>query len=447
MGLICLLSGCGGGSSTPSPPAPAAQTYSLSVSTPINGTVTSSPAGITCATACNASYAAGTEVTLQATPASTAIFSGWTGACSGSATTCTVTMSQDQTVTAVFALHSTPQTKPPLVGLVTMGSESWLSQGGLPQNQLREANAHPGIYAGAVIQATWSQLEPQPGVFDDSVVDAALQAIATYNAKYPGTPLVGKLRVFAGPNTPAWVLQQTGSVTLSDSAGNPATFPDFWTQQYSTLWTQLQNHLASVYDTNPLIGEVAITACASIDAEPFITGFAQDTSALLAAGYTDAQMEQCLASGAADYAAWTLTPLDYTFNPLYLRTTASQPQGDSTTFTLQVMQAFRAALGARGVLANHGLDDPIGSSQLPLYSEFQTLYAAAAGAHPPTLAPLEFQTSGPTVDWPTVIPFAITTYHPTEIEIWNTTATGAGGLAPITLSELQQWAAQLKASD
>ncbi len=336
--------------------------------------------------------------------------------------------------------------KSALVGLVTMGSESWLTSGGLPQNRLLEANAHPGVYVAAVIQATWSQLEPQPGVFDDTVIDAALQNIATYNAKYPTTPLVGKLRIFAGPNTPSWVIQQVGSVTLTDSAGNSAVFPDYWTTQYSELWTQLQNHLAAVYDGNPLMGEVAITACSSLDAEPFITGFAADTPALLAAGYTDAQMEQCLSNAVQDYSAWKNTPLDFTFDPLYLRTTSSQPQGNSSTFTLQVMQAFRTALGTRAVEATHNLNDPLASADLqPIYDEFQTLYSAAQSTSPPTEAPLEFQTSGPTVDWPIVIPFGINTYHPTEIEIWNTTATGQGGLAPVTLSELQQWAAQIKA--
>lgn len=325
-----------------------------------------------------------------------------------------------------------------------MGSESWLDHGSLPQNRLLEANAYPGVYVAAVIQATWSQLEPQPGVFDDSVIDAALQNIAAYNAQYPATPLVGKLRIFAGPNTPAWVMQQVGQVTMTNSAGLSAPFPDFWTPQYSMLWTQLQDHLASVYDSNSLMGEVAITACASIDAEPFITGFAQNTVALLNAGYTDAQMEQCLGNAAQDYAAWTSTPLDYTFNPLYLRTTPGQPQGDSATFAIQTMANFRTALGVRGVVANHGFNDPVGSSQLPLYSEFQTLYATAQSASPPTLSPLEFQTTSPSDDFATVIPFAISTYHPTEIEMWNSTATGPGGLASVTMSELQQWAAKIK---
>ena len=334
--------------------------------------------------------------------------------------------------------------KPSLIGMVTMGDESWVgTASGLPQNRLLEANAHPGVYAAAVIQATWSQLEPQPGVFDDSVIDAALQNIANYNAQYPSTPLVGKLRIFAGPNTPAWVMQQVGSVTLTEGNGNSAVFPNFWTPAYSALWTQLQQHLASVYDANALMGEVAISVCSSITAEPFVvSGSASNQQVLANAGFSAAQMEQCLSDAPNDYTAWQETPLDYTFNP-----TVFDNAGDGgSAFAIQVMQQFRQALGTRAVLANHDLDNPILSTETQDYAEFQALYVQAQAASPPALSPLEFQTAGPTVNWPTVIPFAISTYHPTEIEMWNTTAT-AGGLAPVTLVELLQWSAQIKAAN
>ena len=66
------------------------------------GTVTSSPAGISCGVTCSATYDAGTVVTLTATPASGSTFDGWTGGgCSGTGL-CQVTMSADQTVTALL---------------------------------------------------------------------------------------------------------------------------------------------------------------------------------------------------------------------------------------------------------------------------------------------------------------------------------------------------------
>ena len=76
------------------------------------GTVASTPAGIACGTACSATYASGTAVTLTAAPAAGSTFTGWSGACVGSGA-CIVTMTAaNQTVTAGFA--GTPQPPGPV---------------------------------------------------------------------------------------------------------------------------------------------------------------------------------------------------------------------------------------------------------------------------------------------------------------------------------------------
>jgi LmbE family N-acetylglucosaminyl deacetylase len=68
-----------------------------------SGTVTSSPAGISCGATCGAAFDHGTEVTLTATPAAGSFFVGWSGACAGSGT-CKVTMSSAKSVGVEFAL-------------------------------------------------------------------------------------------------------------------------------------------------------------------------------------------------------------------------------------------------------------------------------------------------------------------------------------------------------
>ncbi len=95
----------GSGSPSPSPspsPTPSpSPSYTLSVSKTGYGTVISDVAGINCGSACSASYASGTNVTLTASSGGGYTFSGWSGVCSGTGV-CVVTMSQSRSVTAVF---------------------------------------------------------------------------------------------------------------------------------------------------------------------------------------------------------------------------------------------------------------------------------------------------------------------------------------------------------
>jgi len=65
------------------------------------GAVKSSPAGIDCGSACTASFNVGTKVTLTATAATGSRFTGFSGACTGTAT-CKVTMDEARDVSATF---------------------------------------------------------------------------------------------------------------------------------------------------------------------------------------------------------------------------------------------------------------------------------------------------------------------------------------------------------
>lgn len=78
------------------------------------GTVTSSPGGISCGTTCSASFTEGTVVTLTARPAAGSVFSGWSGACSGTRT-CKVTMTAAKSVVAGFV----PKPRVAIVGTPT----------------------------------------------------------------------------------------------------------------------------------------------------------------------------------------------------------------------------------------------------------------------------------------------------------------------------------------
>jgi hypothetical protein len=91
------------------------------------GTVTSAPSGISCGTDCSEAYSPSTSVTLTATPAGGSTFAGWSGGgCSGTATTCTVTMSVNRTVTATFAASGGP---PNFVVQTTSATPSPMARG------------------------------------------------------------------------------------------------------------------------------------------------------------------------------------------------------------------------------------------------------------------------------------------------------------------------------
>ena len=69
-----------------------------------SGTVTSSTGGINCGTTCTAPYSSTAVVTLTATAAANATFSGWSGACTGTGPTCVLAMTQNRTVDAAFTV-------------------------------------------------------------------------------------------------------------------------------------------------------------------------------------------------------------------------------------------------------------------------------------------------------------------------------------------------------
>jgi Divergent InlB B-repeat domain len=97
-GLVACGGGSGGGE-----PSRLASSFVLSLEKTGDGTVTSNPAGIACGAACSASFTTATVVTLSATPGASQTFSGWSGDCTGSASSCVVTMDQARTVRATFA--------------------------------------------------------------------------------------------------------------------------------------------------------------------------------------------------------------------------------------------------------------------------------------------------------------------------------------------------------
>lgn len=84
------------------PPTTGTTSFTLTVTLagPGAGTITSTPAGLTCqGKTCTGSFPSGTAVTLVPAPAAGSSFVGWTGACDGS-TTCAPVMNGNVAITA-----------------------------------------------------------------------------------------------------------------------------------------------------------------------------------------------------------------------------------------------------------------------------------------------------------------------------------------------------------
>ena len=150
----------------PAPAAPATATPALQHSLSVGklgagaGTVTSTPAGISCGSTCTAEFADGTMVTLTAAADVGSTFVSWTGACSGSGA-CTVSMTEARSVTARFSLDQF--TSSVTNGVIKLGVDTtnmggaitYLSEAASPTNLIniydRGRAVQQSYYAGAAV--------------------------------------------------------------------------------------------------------------------------------------------------------------------------------------------------------------------------------------------------------------------------------------------------------
>jgi sugar lactone lactonase YvrE len=110
-------------------PAPPTHALTVTVSGSGSGTVTSSPAGISCPGTCSHAFQAGIEVSLTETAAAGSTFGGWSGGGCAATAPCSVSMDADRTVTATFTAGALAPPPPPS-GAVSSASASSTTSGG-----------------------------------------------------------------------------------------------------------------------------------------------------------------------------------------------------------------------------------------------------------------------------------------------------------------------------
>jgi alpha-tubulin suppressor-like RCC1 family protein len=179
------------------------------------GTVTSSPAGLTCSSGtCVVPFPAGTAVTLTATAGPGNIFQGWGGGCTGTSA-CALTIASGQSVTASFS--GTSGGSGPVSG--TIPDTGWWWNPGEPGRGFMIEQRNGKIFMATFLyefsgRASW--YGSGPTAYD--------------NGNYTGVlNLYGSGQTLTGPYKPATLIGGTfGSISINFSSNNTGsiTWPE-----------------------------------------------------------------------------------------------------------------------------------------------------------------------------------------------------------------------------
>jgi hypothetical protein len=185
------------------------------------GTVTSAPAGIACGADCSETVPPGTSLRLTATPDTGSVFSGWTGACSGTGA-CAVTMSAARAVTATFGPASVdrlPQPSP--VPIVRELSPSWATAGTTGVTLTVEGR---GFVAASVVQ--WNGAPRATSFIDSRRLRAVITADDLASARMatvsvltpaPGGGLSQSARFMVTPSFRTPTAPSTGNIVIDNA--------------------------------------------------------------------------------------------------------------------------------------------------------------------------------------------------------------------------------------
>ena len=159
-----------------------------------------------------------------------------------------------------------------------------------------------------VITDNWSAIEPTPGVYDWSRLDAQIAA-----AKAAGSEGV-HLRIYGGVQAPQWLITREGGVTLTDGQdGRIYTTLRWWTPGAASAATALDAAAAARYDPDPYVrGTFLWPRGSEFSCEVTIrqAGSLVNRSAYIDAGYSDVQDAlDTMAWAGAQAARWPRTHL------------------------------------------------------------------------------------------------------------------------------------------
>lgn len=119
----------------------------------------------------------------------------------------------------------------------------------------------------------WEEIEPEPGQYEPGFrkIDETLK-----RADEMGLSV--HLLIVCGENSPAWLKENVGTVTVYDTAGlayNPQskggrTCARWWDPEFGKAYFRMQQALAGRYDSHPRLAAVGMNQCMSYWPEPFM---------------------------------------------------------------------------------------------------------------------------------------------------------------------------------
>ncbi|MGZ8222758.1 MAG: InlB B-repeat-containing protein [Methylobacter sp.] len=216
--------------------APAIKTLRLTKAGSGTGTLTSTPAGIDCGSTCSADFATGTVITLTATPATGSTFQGWFGACTGTATSCTVTLNQTTSANATFSA--------PAITTYQYDANGNLTQITDPLGRIRQ------VQYDALNQPI-RQLEPHPSIIGSTLgqIDTSYDSLGQITGITDPRNLTTTYNVDSLGNLSQQTSPDTGVTEAShDPAGNLKTRTDARGKTTSYTYDSLNRISQIAYD-------------------------------------------------------------------------------------------------------------------------------------------------------------------------------------------------------
>jgi uncharacterized Zn-binding protein involved in type VI secretion len=290
------------------------------------GSVSSTPAGITCVDNCSADFLVGDLVTLAATSAPGSLFSGWSGACNGSGA-CQITMDAAKSVTATFADVQNPVitgfTLPPVATSATVAVSALVATDNvavtgylLTETAALPSDTNPG----------WSAAKPGSYTFS-GLADGVTSDRTLY----------------------AWARDAAGNISASVTASTTITLPDITKPVITAFAIPAVSYSATVTITTLAASDnIAVTAYLLSESANAPAVADAGWSAIKPASYVFSNIPDGIATARTLY-AWAKDAAGNVSSAATAATTITLPDITKPTVDSFTMPAFTNSLTVTGI--------------------------------------------------------------------------------------------------